>query len=364
MKHQKNIGQLIFIILFLVMLIAPNMVMLFHLETTENNENRAFNSLPDFNLKHPKAFLTQFKNYYPENFGLKTTLVNNYIDFKFEVLNETPLPNKVVKGLNDWYFLGNSYNNTLDNAFGNNPFSASELKDISNRILEIKNYLAEKNIAFYVVVPPNKNSIYKAYLPFKLKQQESKLDGLKTYLKTAIEFEIIDLTDTLLAEKDENLVYLKTDSHWNDYGAFIGYQETLKRLNQDFTIPTVALTDYHLEVKPVAQGDIIKMINLDIEESALTLTKKTPTKARLKTRNVENYNVIHTDNHLNLFMYYDSFSYIWMPYFNESFGNIHYLKTYSISKKQLEQEKPDMVIFEIVERNIDLLLGEKSFLVN
>ncbi|SFN44999.1 SGNH hydrolase-like domain-containing protein, acetyltransferase AlgX [Bizionia echini] len=349
MDNKKNI-QLIFIIIFLLMLLTPNVVMFFNLETAENNENRVFKEVPEFNFNKPIHSVTQFKNYYTENFGLKTTLVNSYIHFKFEVLGETPLPNKVVKGLDDWYFLGNSYNNTLNNAFGNNPFNEEELEKISRRVSELRTYLKKQNIAFYIVVPPNKNSIYKEFLPFQLKKHESNLSVLKNYLKTHINFEIIDLTESLLAKKNTNQLYLKTDSHWNDYGAFIGYQETMQVLNQDFNIPVVSLEDYDIQLNPVEQGDIIKMINLNIEEFALKFTKKIPTSNGAQNE--------------HLFMYYDSFSYAWMPFFNESFTTINYIKNYTIRKKEVESKKPTIIIFEIVERNIDLLLHKKSLLEN
>tara|TARA_R110002012_G_scaffold312248_1_gene522478 strand:- start:10869 stop:11933 length:1065 start_codon:yes stop_codon:yes gene_type:complete len=354
MKNKKNILHFVFIIIFLMMILAPNVVMFFNLETTENNENRKFEKAPEFNLKNPINSMTQFKNYYTENFGLKTTLVNNYIDFKFKVLHETPMPNKVVKGLNDWYFLGNSYNNTLNNAFGNNTFNTDELQEISKKISELKAYLNNQNIAFYIVVPPNKNSIYKEFLPFHFKDHESNLSVLKNYLKTHINFEIIDLTETLLTQKSKTQLYLKTDSHWNDFGAFISYQETMNVINQYFNIPVVTLEDYDIQIKPVKQGDIIKMINLNIEESAATFTKKAT------AINPANNN----NNDEKLVMHYDSFSYTWMPFFNESFKNVNYVDNYYVSKKNIEAEKPTIVIFEIVERHIDMFLNKKSLLVN
>ncbi len=333
------------------MLILPNVILFFDLETAENNENRAFQKAPEFNFKTPTKSIVEFKNFYTENFGLKTTLVNNYIDFKFKVLKETPMPNKVVKGLNGWYFLGNSYNNTLNNAFGRNYFNTDDMQEISRRISEIQTYLNSQDIAFYVVVPPNKNSIYKEYLPYQFKQHKSKLNVLKTYLKEQINFEIIDLTEPLLAQKQDHQLYHKTDSHWNDYGAFIGYRETLKIINNNFNIPTVSLEDYNTHIEAIEQGDIIKMINLNLDESTLIFSKKT-----VETNSVE--------QRPKLVMHHDSFSYIWMPYFNESFNDIIYLQDYVIHKEQIKKEKPDLIIFEIVERNIDLLLNKKSLLVD
>ncbi|WP_157998031.1 alginate O-acetyltransferase AlgX-related protein [Bizionia argentinensis] len=342
-----------------MMIIAPNVVMISNLETTKKDENKGFQNTFLHNITKPIAFLKQFKNNYAESFGLKTTLVNSYIDFKYQALRETPMPNKVVKGQNGWYFLGNSYNNILNNAFGYNYFSTSELKEIANNLNEVKNYLKEQNITFYLVIPPNKNSVYKEQLPFQLKEQMSNLDVLKDYLKNHINFEVIDLTKVLKAKKNKNQLFFKTDSHWNDFGAFIGYTETLRYINQDFIVPNVKLTDYKIEIKSVRQGDIIKMINLDIEESTVTLTKKIASEITFKNIDQNYFQMVNPDKKLKVFMHHDSFSYAWMPYFNESFGEIHYLKSYALSKKLIEQETPNIVIFEIIERNIDILLNNK-----
>jgi hypothetical protein len=55
-------------------------------------------------------------------------------------------------------------------------------------------------------------------------------------------------------------------------------------------------------------------------------------------------------------MYRDSFSIAWIPYFVESFEESIYLTNYNIDGAFIEKVKPDIVIYEIVERNLGSVL--------
>ena len=75
------------------------------------------------------------------------------------------------------------------------------------------------------------NNIFTDDITNTISDLENKLTELKNNLINEINFNIIDLTDTLLASKKEAQLYHKTDSHWNDIGAFIGYSKTIKEIS-------------------------------------------------------------------------------------------------------------------------------------
>lgn len=343
-------------ILFLAAIVLPNIVQVLDLESGFiNNENRKHRSLPKLNLKDPITSIGKFKNYYLENFGLKTILVNNYINIKSNVLNENPIPNRVAQGKEDWFFLGNNNNNVLNNSFGNDPFVEKKLANTVNYLGKLKKYFDSKNIAFYVVIPPDKNKVYQEYLPFKLDQNPTKLEVLKPLLKKNAGIEIIDLSFPLLESKKEHKLYLKTDTHWNYYGSYAGYASTIDIISKNFSIHKVSINDFELINKVYNRGDLTKMINLTIEEPSISIKKKTPSKAELI---IDSRKTVHYKNKsqtLKTILFRDSFANAWIPFFNESFGEIIYHRNYVIDKKEIETFKPDIVIFEIIERNINLL---------
>jgi len=360
MNSKKDIKYTILIALFLAMLILPNLIMLTSLENNKNNEQIKFKDFPELNLKEPIKFIKDFKNYYTDNYGLKTTSVSNYIDFKSKILKENPIPNRAFLGKNGWYFLGNHDNNVLNNAFGNDDFLNGELTRITKNIDNIITYLSSKSIKFYLVIPPDKNRIYPENLPYTLNQNKTKLEILKEHLKKELNFEIIDLTDVYLTNKKNDLFYLKTDTHWNQYGAFLGYKETINVLSKAFDVSSQPISSYKLEEEIVDNGDLINMINLKIEEKAITLNDKTKTDVITKTQTYKYKHFINPNKSLKLLMHHDSFANAWIRFFNESFGESIYLRGYVLDKGLIEKEKPDIIIFEIVERDITILSQEKK----
>ncbi len=309
----------------------------------------------EITLKSPMASLTNFKNYYEEQFGMKSTMVNAYINLKTEVLNENPIQNRVVKGSDGWYFLGNHYNNLIDDYFGNAPFTTAELVIITRNIKDINAYLQSKNIRFYIVVPPNKISIYHDKFPYSLTKSTTRLEALKAHLKDELNFEIIDLKQPLLEHKDTKQLYHKINTHWNDYGAYLGYQATINVLNRDFDITLSPISDYTVK-NDFIDGDITAMIkNFELEPAQFFHKKDTASITSVKNT-YEHLHYINASRKLKLFMHRDSFSNNWTNFFNSSFGETVYLRSYTLNKALIEKEQPDIVIFEIVERNINILL--------
>lgn len=64
---------------------------------------------------------------------------------------------------------------------------------------------------------------------------------------------------------------------------------------------------------------------------------------------------------VEMLQFRDSFANYWYSFFNESFAETLYLKKYTFTKAEIESFKPDIVILEIVERNINLLSELKPF---
>jgi len=317
-------------------------------------------SFPTFDLKDPVTSLKRFDNYYKAHFGFKKTMVNSYIKLKTSVLHENPLPNRVVIGKEGWYFLGNHNNELLNDSFGNFKFSEAELETIKDHVHTIRTNLKARGIEFYIVIPPNKDRVYAEKLPYKLQQGKTRLEVLKAYLNKELNFNIIDLRDTLLTNKNNGLLYYKTNTHWNDLGAYIAYQKTLKIIDSERSIPTTHRLEFNLEHQPVDRGDITEMINIESKETGIAFIKKTTSKVEPITSTYGYSHFKNPNGKKKLLMYRDSFANAWIKFFNESFAESIYLRDYTVNYDFIEQQKPDIVIFEIIERNLSaVLLYEK-----
>src|SRR5207302_6354416 len=62
----------------------------------------------------------------------------------------------------------------------------------------------------------------------------SKLDQLVAYMKAHSTVQVLDLRPALIEAKKAGVLFLKTDTHWNSLGAFIGCQQLADALSHDF----------------------------------------------------------------------------------------------------------------------------------
>lgn len=81
----------------------------------------------------------------------------------------------------------------------------------------------------------NFEHLVKAFLRFlDNSKTEDTLPQFIKYIKETLNFEIIYPLDELKEADKSDYVYFKTDHHWTDWGAYIGYQALLKQLKKDF----------------------------------------------------------------------------------------------------------------------------------
>jgi hypothetical protein len=333
-----------FTFVFLGLLVLPNIILVYNLSFGKINPPKTHSP-------------SSYGKFYLEHFGLKKIFSNAYLDFKTNSLEENPIPHRVFKGKNDWYFLGDHHNKIFSNAFGNDPLSISELDQIATNIELLRANLKAKNIDFYIIVPPDKNQIYKDKLPYQLQQNATKIEQLKPYLKEHIDFEIIDFKTELLNARKKTSVdlYYKYDTHWNNHGAYYAYSHFIDKLNKKHSISKVLLSDFKT-LKTTKDYDLTRMLNIKIGDSALVLEKEHQSSTSLKAfKNA--YRVFQNPNGtLNVVYHGDSFMYALMPFINETFKKVTYVKNdYVLKPNIIEEEQPDIIIFELVERNIKLL---------
>lgn len=330
------------------MLILPNIVLFYNLSVGNIN-------LPK--QQSPKAY----GKFYLENFGFKKLFSNTYLDFKSNTLNENPIPHRVFKGKEDWYFLGDHHKKIFSNAFGNDLFDESEMNLIASNIEKIRAYLHSQSIDFYIIMPSDKNQIYKDKLPYQLQQNATKLEQLKSYLKDHINFEIIDFKTELLEARAINPsidLYYKYDTHWNNHGAYYAYSHFIDKLNKKHSIPKAVLSDYKT-LKTSKDYDLTRMLNIKISDSALILEKENKSYRSTETFKNAYRTFENPKGQLNIIYHGDSFLYALMPFINETFKRITYVKNdYALKSNIIKKEQPDIVIFELVERNIKLLKND------
>ena len=139
---------------------------------------------------------------------------------------------QVLLGKNDWLF----YKTEIDghpiwDYMGINHFSEEQLAEMAANITQTRDYFVnERGIEFYVTILPNKEVIYEEYMPDTIARvnEVSRAEQFAEYMWNNTDVLCVYPKQALLDAKDEYPLYYKTDTHWNQIGAFVGVQEILK----------------------------------------------------------------------------------------------------------------------------------------
>jgi len=179
----------------------------------------------------------------------------------------------------------------------------------------------------------------------------------------------------LRQNKNDYLIYYKTDSHWNNLGAFYAYTEIMKSVGEDFPeIQPLKLNDYILEIDTVPGLVLAGMINKNdvYTDLELTLHPQFTPKAKYGVR--KNYPIpeefyykdqyemvrgIPGSKMPRAMIVRDSFTNYLIGHFAETFGNTLFIWDnwqYQLNKNIIENDKPDIFLILLVERHLNNLL--------
>lgn len=250
----------------------------------------------------------------------------------------------------------------LDDYQKTDLFTEEELARFQQNLDALAEDYAQRGIALIVVVPPNKNTIYPERVPSQIPVigDESKLDQLTAYLQTHGKQQVVDLRPALLAAKAERQIYYATDTHWNDYGAYIAYSAILTELNK--THPLLAprpISDFAVVVQEPAALDLARNIGTSLlTEARVQFSPQFSRRTTYKNISPGGRRLTfsyHPDTNLpNLVMYYDSFFFNVIPLLGEHFHRGVLIQNFIggglWNLSWVDEHEPDVVIIEFSER--------------
>ena len=310
------------------------------------------------------AFPKRFDQFVNDQFGLRPLLLRWNSRLRWRI--GLDVNKKVLCGREGWFFLGER-DDIISQYRGISRFSDSELSEWIDDITAWNAWCRDRGIHFVVVVPPNKHSIYGEMLPDSVGAPigQTRLDQIMEIAAGDPRLPIVDLREVLRVGKKEMPVYYKTDSHWNDIGGFLAYRELVKSLAEHFPrIRPLSLEDFEIREAAKADGDLLAMLNLQgtvsetvpklvpVFDSAVIEHHVTgPPDDGSKRRH---YFTTSRRSHPVAMVFHDSFFWGMASYLKESFKRmtcIHHGGRLGCDAALIEQEKPDVVILEFVERN-------------
>jgi hypothetical protein len=344
----------------------------------DETENRELAKFPKLKLAKLDPFPSQFNKYFNDHFPYRSSIIKKHNQYTIKVLKISPIPKKAIIGDDGWLFMAGRY---LDAYQGNSNFSNQELESIKQELVYRKEYCAKRGIKFYFVIIPQKFTIYPEYIAtrYKRSNQQTPRTQLKEYLSLN-QFPVYDLTDYLLENKSKEYnLFQKTDNHWTELGAFLGTQRIFDILRVDFPqIPKLTLANYNIVKSVEKGGNIAKMMNMKNEflEEKVDLEPKNISSAvkgeKSKYKVPEgfpygwDYEVVRKNpsvNNLKLLVIRESFCSSQVQFYKEGFGKSVFIFDswqHKLNEDIIENEKPDIVVIQIIESMLGNLLKHQS----
>lgn len=253
---------------------------------------------------------------------------------------------------------------SLDDYQGIDLLSENDFKIIQQKLDQVNDVFKARGIKLLVVIPPSKNTIYPENVPNFVPKigDRSNLDLFMDYMKTNGRTEIIDLRPVLMQEKQKHPVFYATDTHWNPYGAYAGYQEIMKAIRNSYdNVPVVPMSDLRYEQTEFGNGNLFAGLGINAKiEPIFELVPDEKWKGEIISWGFHHLYSKNLDGKLRVAVYHDSFTDSLIPFFSESFREAHYYldRSYKIDSKWIRDWEPDLVIIEFTELYIQNL---KSF---
>jgi len=359
-----NKSTLIKVYLMFFLLFMPAHLSIFFPQLSGNSktELRKLQDFPELPNSLISAFRwpRRFDQFASDRFPFRSNFIHNVSKSFYKI--GLSISQEVIIGENGWLFLRKT-SNVLNEHRGTVRLSTTGLNNWVKVFIAKKNEIERLGSNLYLIIIPNKHTIYKNQLPIHHSVVGQNItDQLLNALKEQKVNQIIDLRPTLLMNNSNQRLYDKYNTHWNDKGAYIGYKEIMNRIDPLQDIPRLTLKDISFQ-KIVRSGDLARLIgNLSLKET--TIEAEILNSAILQRQNFENKNkykikewisiskhsrspvaICFCDSFVNLRLY---------KFLEQSFSKTIFKHHNSMvyDKKLIEKYKPEYVFYILAERLI------------
>ncbi len=228
-QHQSRI-EIVFLALFFTILFIPMM----HItqDKISSSENRTLavwkpliTSKGEINYKFGK----DFDNWFNDRFFLRKPIVKTYKNFKYRIAYQYY---ETAQG-----FL-NKKNKWMDSDKSTNDvhYTQKDYDKAVRSIVKLQKFCEKNNIRFYIIIAPRKQEIYTKELYPMLKNKSRFNESIKmaNYIKNKTNVDIIYPFNELKDLSKKDYAYFKSDHHWTDEGAYLGYLKLMQQVKKDY----------------------------------------------------------------------------------------------------------------------------------
>ena len=227
--------DIVFLVIFFILLFIP----MSHIDTqsdTSEKENRTLAKYEPF-IKDKMInfdYGNDFEKWFNDRFYTRTSMVQFFTDIQYNLAkNYYEKQGGYINKNNKWMF--RQTKNKED------KLTLDDLKKYEYSIHKLRLFCQKNNIKLYILLAPSKEVIYAEEMyPCKLKNYEyENYLKIKKYIYEKENIKLINTYQIFRNNKSssKDLFYFKTDHHWTDYGAYLGYQLIMNEIKKDY--PTI-----------------------------------------------------------------------------------------------------------------------------
>lgn len=369
MKTQR-ITNVVIILLFLAVLFIPQIAFFFVKDflPADDNEKRTLASRPSLKFNNIIEFPKKYDAYFDDNLPFRSIIKKMYNNFNYYILklnsfNDVVIGKQTENRNMQWLFYNNKKSgDPLSYVTGIKKFSEKEKIRFVNNINKNTKKLEDKNIDLYYMVIPNKSTVYKELLPNNINiiQGENESNRLYNFIKANNINNYIYIYDELIDAK--TYTYYSQDTHWNDYGGFIGARILQDKIDSSYNY---LFDDVKIEVEDFYEriGDLTTLLNVDKINSYKE--KKVNVKEYLKNKKYtvdkkEMYTVYTNEEPIvekKIMIIGDSFNSALLPYLAKIYSEVIFIHIDDYNNDFIDKIKPDIVVIERVERYTNSLIN-------
>ncbi len=324
---------------------------------SESLEKRTLEPFPQFRISNVWKFFKGYTNYFEDRYAFRNMIIDFYGKFRIKTFGVSPVP-EVEIGVDNWLFSTGKYYHMLSEV----PFSENELKLIELNLEVVTKWLELKNIKYYFTIAPIKSRIYPDKMTAALQHRSSfsRMNQIYDYISENKNIRSIDLRKELIEGREVRDTYIGSDTHWNEYGAFLAFEKVMKTFKEDVPeIQVPVIEEYELDSVIKDKGDLVGLMGLDsgfpFYEYKLKQKAGEPpvlVDSVIPGKNIH-YILISNNpgsrNNHRICIIRDSMSQYWQKFFCNSFSRMLQQWSPVMDAALVTKESPDFVLHEMQE---------------
>ena len=227
---RRSLNRLL-VCVFLVIIGAPLAANLAGMDGADTGENRtpaAFPSL-DGSWLSIQRFAPGLDRWFQDHFGFRSHLIRWYGASRYLGLGVSP-SRYVIRGKDGWLFYRED--GGIEDFANDPPLTSEEVENWRRAVIRARDWCRARGMAYVFAIVPDKHVVYPEYFDATVRPLGTVSRTEQVLAALAASGVVVDVRPALLAAKAQERLYHRTDTHWNERGAYVAYRTIIEAVRR------------------------------------------------------------------------------------------------------------------------------------